>query len=215
MCTIEQVRHNIAVAEYYRDGCINPQKLLDVLVQVKGRSEELAQATEEQHDGHSPSTSTSPSLTGSGGNGAPAATTTSDVVAYMENYDSSIPTLNTVYVSPLCTCTMWSIFLPICMCVFYMRCGKYDEVQKATGMRMRAWNRICSALVKSINLTYILWVFLCLQAVMMYHLQQYADGMSVLEPLYRNIEPIDEVCSKLLWISCAFWQLHLCFPCGV
>jgi CCR4-NOT transcription complex subunit 10 len=147
MCTIEQVRHNIAVAEYYRDGCINPQKLLDVLVQVKGRSEELAQATEEQHDGHSPSTSTSPSLTGSGGNGAPAATTTSDVVAYMENYDSSIPTLNT--------------------------------------------------------------------AVMMYHLQQYADGMSVLEPLYRNIEPIDEVCSKLLWISCAFWQLHLCFPCGV
>jgi hypothetical protein len=116
----------------------------------QGRSEELAQATEEQHDGHSPSTSTSPSLTGSGGNGAPAATpasTTSDVVAYMENYDSSIPTLNT--------------------------------------------------------------------AVMMYHLQQYADGMSVLEPLYRNIEPIDEVCSKLLWISCAFWQLHLCFPCGV
>ncbi len=35
MFTIEQVRHNIAVAEYYRDGCINPQKLLDVLVQVK------------------------------------------------------------------------------------------------------------------------------------------------------------------------------------
>jgi len=70
----------------------------------QGRSEELAQATEEQHNGHSPSTSTSPSLTGSGGNGAPAATpasTTSDVVAYMENYDSSIPTLNTVYVSPI------------------------------------------------------------------------------------------------------------------
>ncbi|KAH9557046.1 hypothetical protein CY35_07G065200 [Sphagnum magellanicum] len=141
-----KIRHNIAVAEYYRDGCINPQKLLDVLVQVKGRSEELAQATEEQHDGHSPSTSTSPSLTGSGGNGAPAATpasTTSDVVAYMENYDSSIPTLNT--------------------------------------------------------------------AVMMYHLQQYADGMSVLEPLYRNIEPIDEtaalrVCLLMLDITLASRQ---------
>lgn len=32
---LEQVRHNIAVAEYYRDGCTNPQKLLDVLAQVK------------------------------------------------------------------------------------------------------------------------------------------------------------------------------------
>jgi hypothetical protein len=32
-----QVRHNIAVAEYYRDGCTNPQKLLEVLAQVKVR----------------------------------------------------------------------------------------------------------------------------------------------------------------------------------
>lgn len=32
-----QVRHNIAVAEYYRDGCTNPQKLLEVLSQVKVR----------------------------------------------------------------------------------------------------------------------------------------------------------------------------------
>ncbi|CAK9238131.1 unnamed protein product [Sphagnum troendelagicum] len=40
-------------------------------------------------------------------------------------------------------------------------------------------------------------------AVMMYHLQQYADAMSVLEPLYSNIEPIDEACSNLLWSLCA------------
>lgn len=32
---LEQIRHNIAVAEYYRDGCTNPQKLLEVLAQVK------------------------------------------------------------------------------------------------------------------------------------------------------------------------------------
>jgi hypothetical protein len=31
------------------------------------------------------------------------------------------------------------------------------------------------------------------QAMMMYNLQRYADAMAVLEPLYRNIEPIDEV----------------------
>lgn len=35
----------------------------------------------------------------------------------------------------------------------------------------------------------------------MYHLQRYAAAMSVLEPLYRNIEPIDEV-----------GHLHLCPP---
>ncbi|CAK9882803.1 unnamed protein product [Sphagnum jensenii] len=40
-------------------------------------------------------------------------------------------------------------------------------------------------------------------AVMMYHLQQYADAMSVLEPLYSNVEPIDEACSNLLWSLCA------------
>lgn len=33
-----------------------------------------------------------------------------------------------------------------------------------------------------------------LQAVMLYHLQKYAAAMSVLEPLFRNIEPIDEAC---------------------
>ena len=32
------------------------------------------------------------------------------------------------------------------------------------------------------------------QALIMYHLQRYAAAMSILEPLYRNIEPIDEVC---------------------
>eukprot|EP01018_Ginkgo_biloba_P031399 Gb_09405 [translate_table: standard] len=31
-----QVLHNIAVAEYFRDGCTDPQKLLDVLEKVKG-----------------------------------------------------------------------------------------------------------------------------------------------------------------------------------
>ena len=32
-----QVRHDIVAAEYYRDGCTNPQKLLEVLSQVKVR----------------------------------------------------------------------------------------------------------------------------------------------------------------------------------
>jgi hypothetical protein len=48
-------------------------------------------------------------------------------------------------------------------------------------------------------------------AVMMYHLQQYADAMSVLEPLYSNVEPIDEiaalqVCLLMLDITLASHQ---------
>ncbi|CAK9238128.1 unnamed protein product, partial [Sphagnum troendelagicum] len=141
------IQHNIAVAEYYCDGCSDPQKLLEVLVQVKhGHSEELAQETEEQQDDHSSSTSASPSLTGSDGSGrlpATSAMITPDVVASMGDHDSSIPTLNT--------------------------------------------------------------------AVMMYHLQQYADAMSVLEPLYSNVEPIDEIaalqmCLLMLDITLASHQ---------
>uniref|UniRef100_A0A2P2L4Z7 CCR4-NOT transcription complex subunit 10 n=2 Tax=Rhizophora mucronata TaxID=61149 RepID=A0A2P2L4Z7_RHIMU len=43
-----KVLHNIAIAEYFRDGCSNPRKLLDVLNNVKRKSEELAQASGEQ-----------------------------------------------------------------------------------------------------------------------------------------------------------------------
>jgi CCR4-NOT transcription complex subunit 10 len=48
-------------------------------------------------------------------------------------------------------------------------------------------------------------------AVMMYHLQQYDDEMSVLEPLYSNVEPIDEiaalqVCLLMLDITLASHQ---------
>lgn len=35
----------------------------------------------------------------------------------------------------------------------------------------------------------------------MYHLQRYAAAMAVLEPLYRNIEPIDEVCYSYIYAS--------------
>lgn len=68
---------------------------------MQGHSEELARAAEEQHEGISPSASTSGSSNGSGGNGGQSAacrTTSGDVVAYMEDYDTSIPTLNTVRV---------------------------------------------------------------------------------------------------------------------
>lgn len=31
------------------------------------------------------------------------------------------------------------------------------------------------------------------QAVILFHMRQYAKSLSILEPLYRNIEPIEEV----------------------
>ncbi|CAM6122213.1 unnamed protein product [Calypogeia fissa] len=156
-----KVLHNIAVAEYYRDGCTEPQKLLDVLAKVKGRSEELARAEEEQLEGIGTASSSSQSVSsstgprssttatgGSGGQGQPAALAGSglgggDAIAYMEDYDTSIPTLNT--------------------------------------------------------------------AVIFYHMQQYATALSVLEPLYQNIEPIDEtaalrVCMLMLDITLASGQ---------
>ncbi|KAL2633465.1 hypothetical protein R1flu_004944 [Riccia fluitans] len=139
-----KVLHNIAVTEYYRDGCSDPRKLLDVLAKVKGRSEELAQAAEEQLEGLGTPPSSARSNSGASAPGTQGQSATSsadlegDAVAYMEDYDTSIPTLNT--------------------------------------------------------------------AVILYHLQQYAAALAVLEPLYSNIEPIDEaaalrVCLLMLDIT--------------
>ncbi|XP_020270663.1 CCR4-NOT transcription complex subunit 10-like isoform X2 [Asparagus officinalis] len=105
-----KVLHNIAVAEYFRDGCSDPRKLLHVLNKVKKRSEELA---------HSLDTSS---------------------VARADEFDTSIITLNT--------------------------------------------------------------------AIILYHLHEYARAFSILEPLYQNIDPIDEtialhVCLLLLDIALA------------
>ncbi|PPR99570.1 hypothetical protein GOBAR_AA21081 [Gossypium barbadense] len=43
-----KVLHNIAIAEFLRDGCSDPKKMLEVLNNIKKRSEELAHASEEQ-----------------------------------------------------------------------------------------------------------------------------------------------------------------------
>lgn len=42
-----KILHNIAIAEYFRDGCSDPKKLLEVLDNVKRRSEKLALASGE------------------------------------------------------------------------------------------------------------------------------------------------------------------------
>ena len=50
--------------------------------------------------------------------------------------------------------------------------------------------------------------------MMMYNLQRYADAKAVLEPLYRNIEPIDEVhcsCSYLFYFI--FQHAFISYTC--
>lgn len=139
-----KVLHNIAVAEYFSDGCTDPKKLLEVLDKVKKKSEELVRVAGDQLEGIISPSNTSSGLVPKGssvtGGQQASASSNSDGVAFVDEYDTSIATLNT--------------------------------------------------------------------AVILYHLQHYASAMSLLEPLYQNIEPIDEtaalrICLLMLDIALA------------
>ncbi|WOK91615.1 CCR4-NOT transcription complex subunit 10 isoform X1 [Canna indica] len=89
-----KVLHNIAVAEYFRDGCSNPRNLLDVLIKIKDQSEELAHSSESQSE----------SGNGSGNNTVSGAKVNSSSVnqisalnsgvVYAEEFDTSVTALN-------------------------------------------------------------------------------------------------------------------------
>eukprot|EP00250_Pteridium_aquilinum_P010179 c19199_g1_i1 orf=90-2777(+) len=139
-----KVLHNIAVVEYFRDGCADPQKLLDLLSKVKKKIEELCKksAREQWDDVNALPPNSPPSANSSSVKGSNAGTNT-DVPAYLEDYDTSIPIFNS--------------------------------------------------------------------AVILFHLQQYAAALTVLEPLYHNIEVIDEpaalrICGLMLDTALASCQ---------
>ncbi|ONK59679.1 uncharacterized protein A4U43_C08F9190 [Asparagus officinalis] len=120
----QEVLHNLAVAEYFRDGCPDPKKLHDVLNKVKKRSEELSHAAGEQVDIVGNLGSNTSGSKGSSNNLHQLSATDASI-AYADEFDTSIITLNT--------------------------------------------------------------------AIVLYHLHEYASALSILEPLYQNIDPIDEV----------------------
>ncbi|KAK4257430.1 hypothetical protein QN277_007020 [Acacia crassicarpa] len=136
-----KVLHNIAIAEYFRDGCSDPQKLIELLNGVKRKSNELAQASGEQGEstnnvgnkvvlGSKGSNSLAPNFSGAG----------STSTMYTDEFDSSVAMLNI--------------------------------------------------------------------AIVWFHMHKYSKALSVLEPLYQNIEPIDEttalhICLLLLDASLA------------
>ncbi|XP_065848485.1 uncharacterized protein [Euphorbia lathyris] len=134
-----KVLHNIAIAEYFRDDCSDPRRLLEVLNNVK-KSELLAQASGEQVE----TVSNAPNKVVSGSKGSGTAqqfsAANSTTLVYMDEFDSAVATLNIA----------------------------------------------------------IIW----------FHLHEYTKALSVLEPLYHNIEPIDEttaltVCLLLLDVALA------------
>ncbi|ONK70336.1 uncharacterized protein A4U43_C05F32680 [Asparagus officinalis] len=134
-----KVLHNLAVAEYFRDGCTDPRKLLDVLNKVKKRSEELSHSAGEQVDSAGNLGSTTSGSKGSSNNLHQLSATDASS-AYADEFDTSIITLNA--------------------------------------------------------------------AIVLYHLHEYAHALSILEPLYQNIDPIDEttalhVCLLLLDVALA------------
>ncbi|XP_054821249.1 uncharacterized protein LOC129320092 [Prosopis cineraria] len=136
-----KVLHNIAIAEFFRDGCSDPQKLIELLNGVKRKSNELAQASGEQ--GESANNIGNKVFLGSKG---------SNTLAPQFSGASSTSTMFT------------------------------DEFDSSVAM---------------LNIA-IIW----------FHLHEYSKTISVLEPLYQNIEPIDEttalhICLLLLDASLA------------
>lgn len=126
-----KVLHNMAIAESFLDGCPDPKKLLEILGNVKRRSEELACASRQQTDSAN-GTGNSVS-SGSRGSGIiPLISAANNATTYEDEFDTTIITFNT--------------------------------------------------------------------AVILYHLHDYESALSILDPLYRNIEPIDETTA-----------LHVCF----
>ncbi|KAL4179836.1 hypothetical protein AMTRI_Chr13g89230 [Amborella trichopoda] len=134
-----KVVHNIAITEYFHNGCSDLKKLLEVLKRAKRRSDDLAPSSGEQVEANNLGGS---AVSGSKGSNSCAnqftATATTD--AHIDDYDTSIATFNI--------------------------------------------------------------------AVIFYHLKDYPTALSVLEPLYQNIEPIDEptalhICLLLLDVALA------------
>ncbi|XVF48044.1 hypothetical protein PTKIN_Ptkin03bG0158900 [Pterospermum kingtungense] len=120
-----KVLHNIAIAEFFRDGCTDPKKLLEILNNVKKRSEELGHASrEEVESGSTVGNKVNSGSKGSGSTTHQFSASNSDIIVYTDEFDASVATLNI--------------------------------------------------------------------AVIWFHLHEYAKALSVLEPLYQKIEPIDE-----------------------
>ncbi|GAB4832822.1 hypothetical protein Ancab_006839 [Ancistrocladus abbreviatus] len=89
-----KVLHNIGLAEFLRDGCSDPKKLLEVLMNVKKKCEDLAHASGEQIDDTSQPCNKAP-LVPKGTNAMhQLATSDSASMVCNDDFDASLATLN-------------------------------------------------------------------------------------------------------------------------
>ncbi|XP_027331297.1 CCR4-NOT transcription complex subunit 10 isoform X2 [Abrus precatorius] len=136
-----KVLHNIAIAEFFRGGCLDPIKLLEVINGIKRKNDELALAFGEQGEGESANNvGNKVVLVSKGSNASANQSSGANSTVYTVEFDSSVAMLNIA----------------------------------------------------------IIW----------FHLHDYAKTLSVLEPLFQNIQPIDEttalhICLLLLDASLA------------
>ncbi|GAB4828245.1 hypothetical protein Ancab_035157 [Ancistrocladus abbreviatus] len=136
-----KVLHNLGLAEFFQDGCSDPKKLLEVLMNVKKRCENLAHASGEQIDATSQPGNKAVSVPkGTNAMSNQIATADNASMAYNDEFDASLATLN--------------------------------------------------------------------MGIVLFFLHEYPKALSVLEPLFQNIEPIDErtalhVCLLLLDVALA------------
>ncbi|XP_074281125.1 uncharacterized protein LOC141606045 isoform X2 [Silene latifolia] len=129
-----KILHNVAVAEYLRDECSDPKKLVEVLISVKGRSEDLARVSREQTD--------------------PATHASNKSISGTEGHNDKTNDANSVFA---------------------------DKVD---------------ASVAALNI-----------AVILFQLHEYSKALSVLVPLFHNIEAIDKTTALrvcLLLLDAAF-----------
>ncbi|CAI0542767.1 unnamed protein product [Linum tenue] len=90
-----KVLHNIAIAEYFRDGCSNPKKLLDLLNSVKKKSEDLANASREAVEvGSNSGNKVAPGSKGSNTMTHQFSAGNSGTLVYMDEFDPAVATLN-------------------------------------------------------------------------------------------------------------------------
>ncbi|XP_012474348.1 uncharacterized protein LOC105791028 isoform X4 [Gossypium raimondii] len=90
-----KVLHNIAIAEFFRDGCSDPKKLLEVLNNVKKRSEELALLAfgEQVESGSNIGNNITSGSKGCGTTTSLPASNCASII-YTDEFDTSVASLN-------------------------------------------------------------------------------------------------------------------------
>ncbi|KAK3238178.1 hypothetical protein CYMTET_51799 [Cymbomonas tetramitiformis] len=159
-----KVLHNIAVVDYYRGSCTEPQLLLDALKGVQGACEELSRVAEQQLEGiGTPSTSSNSSapMTTSSGNSQAGSAQASAATSSATALGAATGTLSTAL--------------------------------SASGPAVSG---------SGVSLTYIEEYDTSLPtlntAILLYHMHQHARAAALVEPLYRNIEPLDEAAAMTI-----------------